>query len=610
MAVKHIPTTELGFEEIKQSLKQHFMDLQNQGQFTDYDFDGSGLTLLLDVLAYNTHYNALYTNLAINEAFLDSASKRGSVVSKAKELGYTPRSARSALATITMDFVLPSIPTSVANTLEIPRGTVFTSTKDGVQYTFVTAESVDTVRTGNLYRFTNLALREGINLVNRIVAGPGIQFFIPNPNADISTLRVTVQDTAQSSTFQTYNPSTSLLTIDSTSPVYFIKEIDGGLYEIEFGDGVLGKSLEVGNVVTLDYIVCSGADANGCSTFTYAGPQFANTTTSITTTKIASSGDASESIEMIKWNAPRAFASQNRCVTLDDYKYIILSNYPNAVSVNVWGGEQNVPPSYGDVYISVRPVEGETLSDSEKDYLLNDIIGPRKLVTMHPKFVDPAYIDLIMNVSFYYDPLQTTRSATELSAIVRDTILAYDQDVLNRFSSIYKQSVLSRLIDTSEAGIVSNTITFKARRQLDVVFNRAQQYTINLGNPIYNSGVAEESITTTGFRVIDTQQVCYLEDVPTGTTSGDLKLFYYDLTGKKVILKTAGTVDYSRGIVSLDDIIITDVLNSQLMFDFKLQSQDVVSARNQIVNINSSTLSITPIIDKPADQYRFTSSRN
>lgn len=598
MATKKISTTELDFDAIKTNLKRY---LQDQDQFSDYDFDGAGLSLLLDVLAYNTHYNALYTNLAVNEAFLDSASKRASVVSKAKELGYVPRSARSATAKVNAVFTLNNI--SAPNLYELPRGTLFTSSINGKQYNFVTVDSNVAVKSNGKYSFNNIEIKEGKNLTIRYSVSSISRFIIPNANADISTLRVRVQDTAQASTYSTFVSSTSILDVDGTTPVYFIKEIDNQLYEVEFGNGVIGKALESGNVVVLDYIVTEGSKANGCSSFTYNGAQVADSSVVTSLVQAAIGGQEPEDIDSIKWNAPRAYASQNRCVTLDDYRYLILQNFSNADSVNVWGGESNYPPSYGDVFISIKPTEGTTLSDSEKSYLLNDVIGPRKIVTIHPKLVDPSYINMEMDVTVYYNPNATARTANDIITIVKDTILNYDNDNLNTFGAVFKQSALSRLIDYSEDSIASNIITFKLHRFLPVNYNQVSQYVINLANPIYNSGVPEESIVTTGFYVLGQSKICYIDDLPAeNSNTGTLRMFYYEINGVKTVVKNIGTVDYSAGVINLNDIVITDIVGENLDFIIKTQSQDVASVRNQIVNIDPTMLTVNVIVDKPADQ--------
>lgn len=603
---RKISTTELDFDKIKQNLKTY---LQGQDQFSDYDFEGSGLSILLDVLAYNTHYNALYTNLAINEAFLDSASKRDSVVSKAKELGYTPRSARSATAVV--DLLLINNQIDAPQSYELPRYTPFRTKVNDTEYVFYTTDTRIAYRDNNQYVFEGITLREGVQATHRFAATPSnTSFLIPNPKVDTSTIRVTVQESLQSSVSETYTLSTNLLDLDGNSTSFFIKEVAGELFQIDFGNGVVGKALDPGNVITVDYIISNADAPNGARTFSYNGALVSNTTAYTTTVTPAFGGTASEGVDSIKWNAPRAYAAQNRCVTLDDYRSIIYSLYPSAQSINVWGGEQNNPPSYGDVYIAIRPANGEVLSDGEKDYVLNEIIGPRKMVTMHPKFVDPTYLHVELSVSFYYNPNETSRSANDLSNTVRNAILQYEQGNLDRFGGILKYSTLSRTIDLAEDSIKSSITTVKIHREITPVYNQTVQYVVDIGNPIYNSGVPEESIVSSGFNVINVPQTVYLDDVPTeGRDTGTIRMFYL-IGNEKIFVKDVGTVTYSKGLVTLNGLVITGLTDSTFKLVVKPQSNDVVSTRNQIVSIAPNFLTIRPVIDTAADQYLFTSSRN
>lgn len=603
---RKISTTELDFDKIKQNFKQY---LQGQDQFSDYDFEGSGLSILLDVLAYNTHYNALYTNLAINEAFLDSASKRDSVVSKAKELGYTPGSAHSATAVV--DLLLINNQISAPQSYELPRYTAFRTKVNDTEYVFYTTETQIAYRDNNQYLFEGIVLREGVQATHRYTASLGnTSFVIPNPGVDISTLRVTVQQSAQSSVSETFVRETSLLSLDGNSTAFFIKEVPGQLYQIDFGNGVVGKALEPGNVVTVEYIISSQDGPNGARTFTYSGALASNTTAYVTTVNPAFGGTGPESIDSIKWNAPRAYAAQNRCVTLDDYRSIVYSLYPSARSINVWGGEQNNPPSYGDVFIAIRPANGEILSDAEKDYVLNEVIGPRRVVTVHPKFVDPTFLNVELDVSFYYNPEKTNRSAKDLTNIVRTAILQYETDSLDKFGGILKYSTLSRIVDQSEDSIQSSITTLKIHRQIEPVYNRTVQYIVDIGNPIYNSGLPEDSIISTGFNVINTTQTVYLDDLPTeGSDIGTVRMFYY-VGNEKVFIRNVGTVRYSTGLITLNDLVITGLTDDSLRLIVKPQSNDVVSTRNQIVSIAPNFLTIRPVIDTAADSYSFTSSRN
>lgn len=601
-----IRTTELDFDQIKDNLKDYF---RGQDQFSDYDFEGSGLSILLDVLAYNTHYRALYDNLSTNEAFLDSASKRSSVVSKAKEIGYVPTSIRAAQTSLNITFINNSV--NAPEFYEIPRYTQFTTSLNGRSYTFYSLDPRVSYKNGNQYVFENVLVKEGTLLNFRFVYdNPSSRFIIPNPDVDTTTLRVSVQKSGTSSVFENFEFSDTVLNIDDSSPVYFLKQNDDALYEIEFGNGSVGKRLSPGNVINISYFVTRGEDANGARTFTYSGSAPSGVTPYVTANSPSFGGAAEESIQDIKWNAPRAYTAQNRCVSLDDYKTIINSLYPNARSTNVWGGEENNPPAYGRVFISVVPDTGEALSDSEKDLVLNEIIGPRRMATVFPGFVDPSFIRAQIDTTFYYDPKMTNRSAGEISAIVRDTIRDYNQENLNKFDSVLKYSALSRAIDSCEESIISNITNLKLHCTLDPIYNRSIQYRVDLGNPIYNSNAPTESIISTGINVLNIQQVAYIDDVPTpGTDQGVLRLFYY-IQSQKVPVRNIGTVDYRKGVITFDNLIITGLAESEFKFIIKPQSNDVASVRNQIVSIDSSLITVRPQIETTANQYKFTSSRN
>lgn len=602
---KRIQTSELDFDAIKTNLKAY---LQGQDQFADYDFEGSGMSVLLDVLALNTHYNALYTNLAVNESFLDSSSKRASAVSKAKELGYVTKSARAATAQVTVTFINDTPPESGIE--EIPKNTAFYARYGDKQFSFYTTSSTIGSYDGNQCILEGVTIKEGTPLVFQYLYTAGTRIVIPNPNVDTSSIRIVVQENAQTSSYTNFNEATSIIGAGPTTPVYFLKELEDELYEVEFGNGVIGQALAEGNIITIEYNVCSGSTPNGVYTFTYGGTLSSGATAYVVTTEAAVGGAEIESVDSIKWNAPRMYASQNRCVTLEDYKTVISSLYPQANSINVWGGETANPPSYGDVFISIQPTANDYLTQAEKDYLLNDILGPRKMVTVHPKIVDPIHLHVAMDVSFYYNPQDTARTAADLSSLVRAAVLNYNTTNLNRFGSILRHSALTRTVDAAEPSIQNSIITLKIRRDVTVTFNQMTQYTVDLGNPIYNSGVPEESILSNGLNVLNIPWVVYLDDLPTeGTDYGVVRMFYY-AAGKKTVIKNVGTVQYSTGLIQLTDLIITGLVDSDFIFTIKPQSNDIASVRNQVVSIREDLLTITPNIDKAADYYKFTSSRN
>jgi len=610
---QNITTSELDFDAIKANLKTF---LQGQDTFKDYDFEGAGLSVLLDLLAYNTHYNALYTNLAVNESFLDSASKRSSVVSRAKEIGYIPHSATAATATVTL---VVSSTTSSPAVLSLPAYSAFSTTIDGTNYTFYNTEAVQASLSGSTYTFVGVKIKEGIRLSYRYVASDGAIYTIPNAEADLSTLNVRVQDNASSSTYTSWINQEDLLNLDGSSKVYFVKEIEGQLYQLEFGNNVVGKALDNGNIVNVSYMVTNKAAANGARVFTYSGSSLLGGVVAVTTTTPATGGSDIESIDSIRYNAPRSYSAQNRAVTVEDYKAMIYRLYPEAEAVNVWGGEDNVPPQYGRVFLSIKPTTTDILTATQKEFIKTQLLKQKNVVSITPVIVDPEYIKLEIATTAYYNPRMTGMSETELKTMVTQTIKDYNTQNLQSFSGVFRHSNLSSKIDATEASIVSNITTLKLHREVDVKYNANENYTINIGNPIYNSGVGEQSILSTGFYIQGNDNLMYLEDSPTTTSAGVLKMYYYNID-VKTYYRTFGSVDYANGVIYMDSLEITGIDQSNGgVFDLiiKPQSNDVVSVRNQLVTIPDSHINVNIILDKvsvgdPAGgaNYKFTSSRN
>ena len=606
---KKINVTTLDFDDIKTNLKTF---LQGQTEFQDYDFEGSAMSVLLDVLAYNTHYNALYNNLAINEMFLDSARKRNSVVSLSKMLGYSPRSATCSRAQITFTV---SAPSSGATALTLPAYSPFTTTVDGKNYTFYTTGSVNATSTTGIFTFSNLTIIEGTPLNFNITVGNNTRYIIPNANIDLNTLNVRVQDAATSSVYTTFAKADSLVNVDSTSKCYWVKEIDEGLYELTFGDGNLGMQLSNGNVVHLNYFVSSLNAANKARQFTYGGGTLiTGAQTSITTIGAAANGAAPEDIDSIRFNAPRMYASQNRAVTPDDYKSIVYSLFSDASSVTCWGGEDNNPPVYGKVYICVKPKEADKLTTTQKSQLISTILASRNVVSVLPVIVDPEYINIAISTTVYYNEQATTKAASDIASLVTNTINAYNVNELDRFDGVFRYSKLSKLIDTSDPSITNNITTILLRRGLVVRYNTSAQYLLNLINPIWSSGQPEESFKSTGFYIAGSDEIHYLDD----DGIQYVRLFRYGTNGIKIIVNpTIGNIDYNNGVIDIKNLHITALANLDLEISIRPLSNDVVSALTQIAHIPPEHLKVTAIPDPTASgdlragyNYTFTSSRS
>jgi len=611
---RKISTTELDFDAIKSNLKTY---LQGQTQFSDYDFEGSSLSVLLDILAYNTHYNALYTNLAVNESFLDSASKRSSIVSRAKEIGYIPHSATSATAKVN---IVVSNTSSTPATLTIPVYQPFQATVDGTTYNFYNTSDEVATLDGSTYTFTNVEIKEGTPLQFKYEASDNTRYFIPNNNVDLSTVKVRVQENASSTTFETFIRDEDILELDGESKVFFVKEIDNQLYELEFGNDIVGKGIANGNIVTIDYMTTNKDEANGARLFSYNGATLLGGTLAVSTVLSASGGSDIEDIESIRYNAPRYYTSQNRAVTVEDYKTIIYKSFPEAQSINVWGGEDNIPPQYGKVFIAIKPKSTDVLTASQKDVLINEILKNKNVVSITPELVDPTYINLEVTSTVYYNPNLTTRSLSDIKALIIAEINDYNDDHLESYDGIFKHSNLSRLIDTAEDSILSNITTIKLHREVEVNYNTNVTYEINLGNPIYHSGVPEQSISSHGFYIAGNSNIMYLEDLPdSDANTGVLRMYYID-NDVKTYVRTFGTINYDTGSITMNELQISGLdLTDSPVFELivKPQSNDVVSIRNQLVQIPPENVIVNVIADKVAmgDQagnsnYIFTSSRN
>ena len=609
MENKNISVSELDFDQIKTNLKTF---LKGQSQFSDYDFEGSGLSVLLDVLAYNTHYNALYTNLAVNEMFLDSARKRSSVVSLAKMLGYVPRSVRAPTAIVN---VTVSSPTGTPNSLTLPAQTPFSTTVDGTIYTFYNKEAVSIIPNNlGAYIFPNVSLIQGTPLIYNYLVADGTRFIIPNANVDISTLSVRVQEDPGSAAYTSYTFADNVSAVGPTTRAFFLKEIDDQLFEVYFGDGIIGYKPANGNNVLFNYYVTDKTAANGARVFTYDGTGIGGGIVSVNTVTAAQGGQEIEDIDSIKFNAPKNYSAQNRAVTADDYKVILPQLFSNIDSINVWGGEDNNPPIYGKAFIAIKPKSGEILSNATKELIKTTILKDKNVVSIIPEVVDAQYLYIVPNVTVYYNPQQTNRTEETIKSLVRDTIVNYNTSDLNRFDGMFRFSKLSRLIDATESSILSNITTITLNRSFTPSLNTRTSYVINIDNPIYSEGVAENSVLSNAFTIAGSSESYFFED----DGVGNIRLFYYVAAGtKRYINNNLGTVNYITGVITINDINITSATNNSVTITIKPQSNDVVSVRNQLALIAVDQITVHAIVDKVASggtsggtNYIFTSSRN
>jgi len=668
--------TELDFDTIKTNLKAF---LQSQSEFTDYNFDGAGLSYLLDILAYNTHYQAYYLNMVANESFLDTAITRDSVVSSAKNLGYIPKSMTSAVATVN---ITVDSGTTTPDILTLPRGTTFLSNLiDGKSYNFVVRDTLNISKSNTSFVFENVDLYEGnftsSTFVQNNSSNPKQVFTIPDNNIDTTSLQVVVTDVSSNTAAETYTLVTDATELSTTSPVYYIQEGIGGYFQIYFGGDNVGKSIPDGSIVTVSYIITNGSNPNGANVFTGAMPIGAYTNYTVTTVNVASGGDSRETIQSIKNNAPLSFAAQNRLITSNDYKAVLSKEYPQASSIAVWGGEDEIPKVYGKVLVSIKPKTGYYISDSEKQRIINELILPKSVLSVKSDIIDPDYIFLRLSVEVKYNKNKTVLSSDALKNAIATTIYSYQVTDLDKFDGVFNTSPIIQNILAIDKSIVSCDINVRLSKKIDPTFNVKRTYTIQFGNKLLRGGI-DSQLQSDEFYVLDagnTQRLVNLEEVPnsytgiekititnpgygyteipTVTITGDgsgatavativngkiteinvtdrgigytraevtisgngklgaaiavitaqtgiLETYYFDSNLKKqVVDPEAGTIDYTNGIIVLNNLNIANTTSSSNTLNINIESAEhyLKSTRNQILTIDDNdTTSIEVIL--------------
>ena len=512
--------TELDFDTIKNNLKTF---LSQQSVFTDYDFEGSGLNILLDILAYNTHYNAYYLNMAANESFMDTALLRSSAVSHAKLLNYTPHSAVSPVATI--NFTVLS-GTTTSGSMTIPAGYYFLSELiDGKSYNFVVNEDVTVTKSNDTYYFENLELYEGqrISYVFNYSqsSNPKQIFVLPDINVDTRTLKVVVAPSSTSSSSTRYNPVTDILDVGSTSEVFFIEENLAGKFQIYFGNDVVGKKLPDGAVVTVSYVITNGGAANKANNYISLQPLTDTLGTSYSNFIInplfsASGGAARESVDSIKFSATSQFSTQNRLVTFKDYETYILNNYPSIDSISVWGGEDNVPPVYGTVFVAMKPKNNYYISETEKKRIIDEIITPKSIVATKTQILDPKYLYLTVVSDVQYNPNKTTNTEDNIKQSIRNSILNYNNTYLNKFGAKFILSKLQEAIDNVDTNYINGSTTMvRVQKRFVPTINQTASYSIDFNVPLHRGGVNDKMICSE-FDILDvagTRRTVTLEEI-------------------------------------------------------------------------------------------------
>ena len=523
--VDRLRVTELDFDTIKQNLKNF---LKQQSEFTDYDFDGAGLSVLLDILAYNTHYNAYYLNMVANEAFLDTALLRDSVVSHAKTLGYTPYSTRAPVAII--NFAIDSNTTTSA-TATLPEGYSFLSNQiDSRAYNFVVLNDTTVTKSNTEFIFENLQIYEGqlvtYSFTYEQSSNPKQVFTLPDTNIDTTTIKVTVNPSSSNTATSTYTRVTDVLDITSTSEVFFLQEERGGNFQIYFGNDVVGKALPDGAIVSVTYLVTNGTAANKANNFVAMSSvldSLGNGLSDFTITPVsaASGGADRESVDNIKFSAAARFSTQNRLVTFKDYETYILNNYPNIDSISVWGGEDNEPPVYGKVFISMKPRENYYISEAEKQRIIDEIIKPKAIIAVQSEILDPEFLYILIDVEAQYDARKTTNTEAILKERIRNAIVNYSDTFLNKFASKIIDSKLETAIDSVDLNaIIGNEIQIKVQKRFEPELNTPQSYNIKFNVPLHR-GTVTDRLSSTEFDVIDddgVRRTVFYEEVPQSFT--------------------------------------------------------------------------------------------
>ena len=584
--------TDLDFVDIKDNLKNY---LKQQTVFNDYDFDGSGLNVLLDVLAYNTHYNAMAAHLALNEAFLDSAQIRGNAVSRARMLGYVPSSELSARATVNIVVDVSEEAGTIPSSLTMPRGTKLSTTVGGVTYRYVTLDSATTTKVGDTFTFSNVAIAEGTynSIKYRIDNDIEIQKHqIPHKDVDTTSLRVGEQANEESSSYDLYTKFETLLQVDGTSKVYHLQENSNGYYEIYFGDSVIGKKPSYNNIVTLDYVYTHGKDANGASTFSMVDNIGGYSEIAVTTVLNSSGGADQETLESIRYNAPLSYTSQNRAVTAQDYRSIINRNFTNISSINTWGGEDQAVPDYGRIYICVKPNTADALTAAEKISITGTILKGKNVVSITPTIVDPNYSYLELDVFFKFNSNLTDRTSADLVSLVKDTIDDYSLNNLNKFDGLFRHSALLRSIDSSDPAILSSTVRPFLFQNYTPTANILNNKTLTYPGAIYvPGGAAESCISSTGW--VDSNGVTNYFNDKAIEGSTDRQIFAYKLVGdvKVTTIDNCGTVTPLAGTVTLNNF--TPANATTIRLTIVPNSLDIAPKRDEILDIDGTRLSVT-----------------
>lgn len=592
--MSQLRTTELDFDQIRENLK-NFFKTSVDSSFRDWDFDGSALSTLLDVLAYNTQYNAMLAHMAVNETFLESSQIRKNVVAHAKLLGYIPHSAKAARAALTVSFTGSGV-----TQLTLPRGSAFTTSIDGASYTFVTLQNYTAPSAGGQYVFGSqsspVLVHQGVIRTARYTVDENVpiqKFVIDDSNVDISTLRVSVKVNATSSVSETFVPFSSLALTDGDSPIYFISENSDGKYELYFGDGIFGKKLLSQSRVEIEYLSTLGGVGNFANAFVFAGSLNGFSTPTIEVVSAASAGGSRESTESVRFNAPLNLIAQNRAVTADDYKALILREYGAVDAVNVWGGENQPEPEYGKVFISVKPLNALTLSDNDKITIVT-MLKTKNVLTITPVMVDPDYVNIYMDVLFKYDSNLTARSGSELQSSVRSVIDQFNEDELQRFDGVFRYSKLLRRVDESDPAIINSIARVYLYK--DIVLSGTVAIEAPYSTPLVPAA-GDSYITSNSFSY--NGETVFIGDESSGIANRR-RVFLFKIVGdvRVKVKSNVGYLDTASGTLYLNSFTVQT--QSAVRVRVKPATLDIAPKRNQLLNIDMNETSVFGEVDSIA----------
>ena len=593
-----LEVTDLDFDTVKDNFK---VFLKQQSVFTDYDFEGSGMAVLMDLLAYNTHYLAFHSNMLANEMFLDTSLNRSSAVSHAKSIGYTPVSMKSSNATVSI--TVSDVPTT-QTTLTMPAGTIFNTSVDGVNYQFVTIADNTVTSSSGIFEFSNIQIYEGTRVTFRYVVDSNNleqRFIIPSNKVDTSTLTTRIQNSSSDTTTTTYTLNTDYTTLDSLSTVYFLQEVEDGRFEVYFGDGVVGKKPSDNNIILLSYVVTNGTGADGANAFIAASTIGGFSSIATTTVTSASGGGNAETVDSIKFNAPLKYASQGRAVTPDDYKSIIPSLYSNIKSIQCWGGEDNDPAVYGHVYIAIKPTTGTALTAASKT-IITEGLKKYNVASVSPVIVDPETLFIVLGTTVKYNSSQTEKTASDIKTLVDSTISTFNTNNLQKFDAVFRHSNLLKSLDNTDSSILSSTSTVKLKRTITPTLSASTKYTVQFNNAAYHPAASwsQTVVESSGFYLSGNSNVQYIDD----NGSGIIRTFYLlGGTTKTFTNETAGTINYITGEVILTSFNITAISNSDGTLDvtIKPDSNDIIPVRNQVIEIDTTNSTSIAEIDTYAE---------